>query len=752
MKKAKSFLSIVLSLLLFCMVCACNAQNSDPSGITSSLSQGNDETLSSAEVSDAELPNVELSNSEVIENLEKYTYQRESLTPEIESTGLGYGFDYDFYDGSLYFLERENMVKDGMTYQKGVRITAYDLKNKSTSTVFEAGENDGSIFNFAFDQAGKLWVAVAEETGDKLHEVKDGVIRQSIDLGYEIDEDPTYQSESAFYVDPSGQFYLAFTSIQKLFLCGSDGAVQGEISIENGLPKSIVSLSEEPYLVFVWEDFSISKIDRESKTLGDPQSVAPQPLSALCAADAIGMKYCFYNETGVYATDGGENTVCLFSWTDHGFESSYPSRIFMTENGDILCCSWNELTFMKRIPKEEGENRIQLKLAAFRPGEALRSVVAKFNRASSEYMVKLVDYDVYNTESEPYAGLIKLNTEIIGGNPPDLIDLREIDARRYMKLGIMEDLYPYLDQDPELNREDFLENVLTAMGDGEALYGVTSTFRVDTMAAKTSVDFPWNYDGLQKALQENPKAVLGASKTKFLKLVCTYMGSHFVDWDSGKASFDSPAFLSLLETCNALPETAEVSDIYVMMFVDPDYPAYYAPVSVSDFQSASEYEGAFGEPISYVGYPESGNTISLRMFLGMTSAGQHKDGAWDFLRSLLLPEIQTQNEEFTMGFPISKTAFESAVQGALHPSGSWQTINAETGEAIEDPAPSQEQVDKVIELCKSTSVLSSNDTMITDIVLEEAASYFSGSKSAKDAAAIIQNRVSIYMNEQSLLS
>ena len=38
---------------------------------------------------------------------------------------------------------------------------------------------------------------------------------------------------------------------------------------------------------------------------------------------------------------------------------------------------------------------------------------------------------------------------------------------------------------------------------------------------------------------------------------------------------------------------------------------------------------------------------------------------------------------------------------------------------------------------------------ITSIINEEAASYFNGEKSAQDVAATIQNRVSIYVSEQS---
>lgn len=59
------------------------------------------------------------------------------------------------------------------------------------------------------------------------------------------------------------------------------------------------------------------------------------------------------------------------------------------------------------------------------------------------------------------------------------------------------------------------------------------------------------------------------------------------------------------------------------------------------------------------------------------------------------------------------------------------------------------RVEKVAEVALSVDKLSSNNTVITDIVLEEAQSYFAGDKSAQDVAGVIQNRVTTYISEQS---
>ena len=43
---------------------------------------------------------------------------------------------------------------------------------------------------------------------------------------------------------------------------------------------------------------------------------------------------------------------------------------------------------------------------------------------------------------------------------------------------------------------------------------------------------------------------------------------------------------------------------------------------------------------------------------------------------------------------------------------------------------------------------SEDDQSIIDIVLEEAAAYFAGQKSAQDVAKLIQSKANIYINEQ----
>ena len=64
-------------------------------------------------------------------------------------------------------------------------------------------------------------------------------------------------------------------------------------------------------------------------------------------------------------------------------------------------------------------------------------------------------------------------------------------------------------------------------------------------------------------------------------------------------------------------------------------------------------------------------------------------------------------------------------------------------------SPAQADIDKVNELISSLDSVMKNDSSVMDIINEEAGAYFDGSKTPEEAADLIQNRVQLYLNENS---
>lgn len=677
---------------------------------------------------------------------EKYSYNRESFYMRGEDSDPIFE-EFQYYDSVLYGLLARYV--DGSIDIETREVVTIDLSSGDQRVYFdkETANELGNINNFAFDSNGDLWILSSDESYI-LSKIVDGKVDTQIKLDISTLEHELH-ADQMIYIDEKGQFYINF-DYQGIFILNTEGQTVAEIACEGGV-QNFIKLQDKIYVTYSGESYRMAEINVEGKKLESPETITDQYISDICSAEGLGAEYCFYDENGIYAVDDEDNITQLFGWTDYGLASSYPDKIFVTPKGDVLCCSWDSIFKFERVSADKADKRQVLTLAAFEAGDALKNLVADFNSSNEEYMVSIVDYSTYNTDSDKYAGLNKLNTEIISGNPPDLIDLRNIDAEQYISKGILEDLYPFIDEDLDLNREDFLENVLTAMGDGNKLYGLTTTFRINTIIAKTSdMDLSnWNLQGLKEMFQSNPEVFVGGTKISMLELACTYMQDNFVDWDSNTASFDSPEFISFLEACNALPEESEIIEIYDFYFADTEDLSTYAGVNISSFSDLHTYEDIWRTDTSIIEYPETGNTIGLRMYVGILSNSNNKDAAWSFLRTTLMPDAQEPIGEWAMGLPISKSGFEKARVQARADDGSEEyIINTETNETYENQLPTKEQVEKVAEVALSIDKLSSNNTVIKDLVLEEAQAYFSGDKSAQDAAEIIQNRVATYINEQ----
>ena len=67
---------------------------------------------------------------------------------------------------------------------------------------------------------------------------------------------------------------------------------------------------------------------------------------------------------------------------------------------------------------------------------------------------------------------------------------------------------------------------------------------------------------------------------------------------------------------------------------------------------------------------------------------------------------------------------------------------------IELYAVTQEQYDAVLALIDSTTTFVDYDQNVLDIISDEAAGYFAGSKTVEEASKLIQSRVSLYIQEQ----
>jgi multiple sugar transport system substrate-binding protein len=121
---------------------------------------------------------------------------------------------------------------------------------------------------------------------------------------------------------------------------------------------------------------------------------------------------------------------------------------------------------------------------------------------------------------------------------------------------------------------------------------------------------------------------------------------------------------------------------------------------------------------------------------------KQKHAAWEFLKILLSEEIQSQTELF--GYPVNRNALEEYAMTEVMMGGMRQNqnpVNDGNRQAFYD------YLQCINDFADSVNTYTLRDARISEWINEEAGAYFKGEKSAKDAAAVLQNKVNLYLNE-----
>ena len=489
--------------------------------------------------------------------------------------------------------------------------------------------------------------------------------------------------------------------------------------------------------------------------------------------------------------------VKLFNWIDCDVAREGDESFCMLQDGRIVTTSTqetvngieNDLIVLSKNAAGEVSQKKVLRLAVMNLYPFTSKMVSRFNRSNPDYRIEVTDYAQFNNyssanEDERNAGINRLQTEIIAGDMPDILDISLLSADRLGSKGLVEDLYPYMDADPELNRSDLLEHVIQAFEENGMLYQTVGNFYILTTAGLSRVvgdHIGWTMDEFQDAMSrlqaENPNCtVFERYTTQDLALTfLLYLElENYVDWSSGECGFQSDGFIKLLEFVKSFPtvyswETDGGADDYdtdtrLLMGLQLMKQCNFACFEDLQVNTA----GLGGEPCTFVGYPTENGVGSMFAQIGnsfaITSSCADKDAAWQFIRQFFLPEYQ---EQF-LGevFPTNRSVYEKMKSEATttkyqrNPDGSFM-LNEE-GKRIEEDlgsmqvngvtvpyrTASEEDVARVEEIINATTNILHTDDSLKRIIIDGALPYFADQRSVDEVVKLIQSKAMLYVNEQ----
>lgn len=511
-------------------------------------------------------------------------------------------------------------------------------------------------------------------------------------------------------------------------------------------PMGTVTLSTVQAAVCATEDggstYILLPIDADRKTWGESIELG----SIVNVFDGDNNADCYLYKASEFSACNTDTEAeeSLFTWSDLGL-SSGDSHLFPLPDGAFAVVtgrfSQTQLLSYEYCVVEKGKDeRTPLTLLSLSPDDSVREAVALFNKSNDEYKIELTAYDsLYrDTSQEAWNNAVtKLNTELISGKLPDLIDLSGLPADTYLRHGLLDDLYPYIQSDPDIDINDYFGNVFDALAiDGKLPY-LTSSVEVFTMFADPGAvgsTQGWTFDEFAEYKSDGRIRVEGLAPGEYLKLLMTSK-SQFINWETGECSFDGDEFKKLLTLCKSMNEREEVN----MLFPEEsEANCIYAPLLSTVF--VAQYNDRFGKNANPIGFPNSCGDVmhilSPQNRIGITNACTNKDCAWTFVKSFLEAPMQ----ESGIFFPYLKSSFEKLANAAADGNTIWRG-GIYTGRVC------QEDIDLAREILGSTYYCGNSEEELVNTIVELAEAYFSDDKALESVCADILQRAAIYIAE-----
>lgn len=404
---------------------------------------------------------------------------------------------------------------------------------------------------------------------------------------------------------------------------------------------------------------------------------------------------------------------------------------------------------------------------------AIVEQVSAWNKNSDSYFVEIKEYGEEGSVMEKEEFATQLTLDILSGKGPDLVIWDSYWSPALASEKLMENLYDFMEADPDFRREDYYGNILQAFEMNGGLYTLPASFTVDTVCGKAEeigagrgVTESWEIGEMIEAFDNSPHAewlTSNHSKDLTFLFVCQGCVGNYVDWGSGECHFDTPAFVELLEFSDTFPNQIMFSADYSYYEILRSGKVLWEPVSLSSPWRVANCRIEFGDvDMCWPGYPvadgekEAGGGVAEPegACFSICRNSDQQEGAWEFIKSYLTADAQREAE----GVPLLRSVSEERIQDAL-------TVEYETADGVKQEKVRHQVIaegegtvgltcitEKDAEIYRSiienTHRSYSNDAGMMEIIREEAGVYFEKDKDAATVADIIQNRVSMYVSER----
>ena len=422
----------------------------------------------------------------------------------------------------------------------------------------------------------------------------------------------------------------------------------------------------------------------------------------------------------------------------------------------------------------------------------IEEVIAYNTNKDNPARVELYDYNPAATAVGYYAdfsqtsltggtGADKLTMEMLSGEGPDIL-VGFSGVSKFNNENTLIDMNSLLDSEQGLKREDYFDNVIRAFETDGKLYQMPITFELSGMlvnksftGAKESMTFA-EFNQMGASIPNTVQMVNDLSYEQLLQAWMEHLSGHFVDNQNKTVSFDSQEFKELLETVKKYGLSSDAAaqkekdqklggGPWMAPVADGGISTFSNGLIATDNTSLKSLEDLSillnqvgNDKLIFTGVPSSqgiGASAKGMITMGISAAAADPELAWNFISNFLKEETQKTISFNTNAFPVNRNAFKTNCQTELDVNKEMLDSIAEDfkkGLAKEDPSEymkmTSEQLDMLTAALEKVTQSSGFDSDVWAIVAEEAAGFFSGSRTVEDVCKNIQNRASKIVQER----
>ncbi|MCM1569098.1 MAG: ABC transporter substrate-binding protein [Roseburia sp.] len=566
---------------------------------------------------------------------------------------------------------------------------------------------------------------------------------------------------------PGDGNYYYLTDLQSLILYGMDG--QGNTKTILDFTNQRQALIQKGQAYDGSPLFANWNFDTKATDIYDVNQGAARVLASLANIrvtkfylSETGLCYLISDKDLLYCYDLKTGSLTeIYDMKAGGINDTTSLIMSSNQNGELLLYTTGSLErALLVLSPEPPEAKMNLRFVDIRNDTYLQGCAASFSRKNPGILITCEKTDPGS--SQDYNDQIdRLSMELMTGNGPDLLCIDSDTMRLFWEKGLLMDM---TDMIPEETTEQVFPIVMNSGKIDGRQAGITLSGYVETLAVSKKywnqkswniLDFISVVETYQDGCDGLGSCYMQPEPAHLLRMITTDLEhSPFVDLEGGVSYFDSDDFIHTLEV---------LKDCKQKKIVD-DYSNGYKQVEkgeliavpetwIMDFHSYSSMMSYLGTEAFLVGCPTdtaSGNFYMPYSILvaNASASPEKKELIAQFAEYVLNMENQRQNYTGVIREDVLRE-FTDEDYGATYHGEPQAAFYVGDGHylMLDSKKDGSSYLEEYLAFLDDCLPYPDTPSALSNIIWEEAESYFNGDRSAKEAAAIIQNRAKLYLEE-----